>query len=69
MEELAAATGGVVVDEKSVGEVLDRIAAKALPVTWKRNIPLWDRWWLLLPILILVVLEWVVRRRREPVGV
>ncbi len=68
MQELADATQGQLINQENAAEVLGKIAARALPVTWKRNIPLWDRWWILLPLLALVIFEWLVRRRREPVG-
>jgi uncharacterized membrane protein len=66
--ELARETGGELVDEQNVKRILSELATKAVPVTWKRSIPVWDRWWILLPLLALVIFEWLLRRKLEPVG-
>ena len=66
METLAHETGGRVIDEASAGKILSEIAARSVPVVWKRAIPVWDRWWILVPLLVVIVAEWLLRRRREP---
>jgi len=67
MEELATETGGRMIDATNAGTLLASIAERSIPVTWKRAIPIWDRWWILVPILLLIAIEWILRRRREPV--
>lgn len=66
MEMLARETGGTVLNDGNVKEVLDGIGARSMPVTWKRAVPVWDRWWVLVPLLLVIVAEWLLRRRREP---
>ena len=68
MRELAAETGGELLDETNIAQVLERVGSKTISVLWKEDIPVWDRWWLLLLLLILVIFEWLLRRRREPVA-
>lgn len=62
METLATGTGGQLVDASQIGEVLERIHTRALPLTLREWIPLWDRWWLLLPLIGLLAIEWLLRR-------
>lgn len=66
MEDLARETGGTMLDRTNAAAVLKGIAARSVPVTVKRAIPVWDRWWILAPLLLAVVAEWLLRRRREP---
>jgi hypothetical protein len=35
---------------------------RALPLTLREWIPLWDRWWLLIPLIGLLAIEWLLRR-------
>jgi len=62
MRELAEATQGQLIDATNAASILNAIAARSIPVTWKRTVPIWDRWWILLPILLLITGEWLVRR-------
>lgn len=66
MRELAMETGGQLIDAANAETVLASIAERSVPVTWKRAVPVWDRWWILLPLLLLIVGEWILRRYREP---
>ncbi|BCU78683.1 glutamine amidotransferase [Luteolibacter sp. LG18] len=68
MAELAQETGGTVMDAANIDKVLGDLASRSVPVVWKRSLPVWDRWWVLLPLLLVVVAEWLVRRKLEPVG-
>ncbi len=68
MEELAAETQGEMLTATNIGAVLERLGSRSIPVLWKQNVPVWDRWWVLLPILAMIIAEWLLRRRREPVG-
>ena len=62
METLATGTGGQLVDASQIDEVLERIHARALALTVREWIPLWDHWWLLLPLIGLLAIEWLLRR-------
>ncbi|MCW1886323.1 glutamine amidotransferase [Luteolibacter flavescens] len=66
MADLARETGGRILDEKSAGQVLGELSSRSVDVTWKRAVPVWDRWWILLPLLLAITAEWLLRRRREP---
>ena len=66
MAELARETGGRLLDENSVAKVLGDLSSRSVDVTWKRAVPVWDRWWILVPLLLVIVAEWLLRRRREP---
>lgn len=68
MRELAEQTQGRLIDVANAAAILGSIAERSIPVTWKRTIPVWDRWWILLPILLLITAEWLVRRRWEPLS-
>lgn len=66
MAELARETGGRMLDETSVAKVLGDLSSRAVDVTWKRAVPVWDRWWILVPLLLVIMAEWLLRRRCEP---
>lgn len=62
MEALATGTGGETLDAARIGPVLGRIRARSLALTVRKWEPLWDRWWLLLPLIGLLAIEWLLRR-------
>lgn len=62
MRELAVETQGRLIDATNAASILGRIAGRSIPVTWKRTMPVWDRLWVLLPLLLLISAEWLVRR-------
>ncbi len=66
MEQAARETGGQMMDADNAADILNTIAARSVPVTWKRAIPVWDRWWFLIPLILLIASEWILRRYREP---
>ena len=63
LRELADATGG-----RYLGAV-DRLPdlplrdPRTVRVNWRRDIELWSRWWSLIACVLMLGLEWVVRRR------
>lgn len=61
MRGLAEATQGSLIDATNTADILGGIAERSIPVTWKRTIPAWTRWWILLPLLLLISAEWLVR--------
>jgi len=62
MRQLALDTGGQLMDHSNFAVLLAEISNRATPVTWKRTIPVWDRWWILLPLLLIITSEWLIRR-------
>jgi len=66
MEEIARESGGMVLTAGNVSKVLVDLSSHSVPVTWKRAMPLWDHWWVMVPLLFVVVAEWLLRRQREP---
>lgn len=62
MEELARETGGQLVTDENIKQILDTLAEQSSTVILNRVIPIWDKWWVMLPILLLSVLEWFLRR-------
>jgi len=67
MADLALETGGQVLDENRVAKMLGGLSSRSVEVTWKRAVSIWDRTWILLPLLLLIITEWLLRRRLEPV--
>jgi len=37
--------------------------ARVLRVNWSQDIELWNRWWSLALVVVLLALEWIARRR------
>lgn len=66
MEELAQETGGTVLNAQNFKDVLQQLGSNTTAVIWKRSLPVWDKWWLLLPLIAIVTLEWLLRRKRKP---
>ncbi|MEO5716077.1 MAG: glutamine amidotransferase, partial [Luteolibacter sp.] len=62
MEELARETGGSIVNQDNIRQTLEALASRSSAVVWKRALPIWDKWWVMLPILLLAVAEWCLRR-------
>lgn len=63
--QIARDTGGDLLTAANAASVLGKIARKSVSTTWKRRQPVWNSAWLLLPLLALVMAEWIIRRR-EP---
>jgi uncharacterized membrane protein len=68
MRELATETRGQIINATNAHAIFSDIAARSIPVTWKRTIPVWDRWWILLPLLFLITGEWLIRKQVFPVS-
>ncbi len=62
MQDLANGTVGQMIDASQIGEVLDRIHARSLPLAVREWRPLWNHWWILLPLIALISFEWLLRR-------
>jgi len=62
LSRIAALSGGKVLPEaESLAAVIKNLSSKAGPPVI-RKVPLWSRWWLLVPLLFLLTIEWVWRR-------
>jgi hypothetical protein len=63
MGELARISGGTTFDLSDKSPQLSRVVGAPLPVNVEyRHTPLWDKWWWLSAILVLLTIEWSVRR-------
>ncbi len=59
---IASSSGGEVLsDAQSLAAVIENLSSKAGPPVI-RKVPLWSQWWLLVPLLLLLTIEWVWRR-------
>ncbi|MDB6076457.1 MAG: hypothetical protein JWO82_204 [Akkermansiaceae bacterium] len=65
MAQVARITGGKVLTDDNAGDVLKEIAARSMPTVWKGSASVWDRWWILIPLLAITGAEWLLRRRRS----
>jgi len=63
--QIARDTGGELLTATNAATILGKIARKSVATTWKRRQPVWNSPWLLLPILALVMSEWLIRRRQS----
>jgi hypothetical protein len=64
LEQLAKASGGRMLDPSEIAGMVDNLlrdTGKQAPLT--RRVPLWDRIWVLLLLVLLLTLEWHNRRR------
>jgi|688.fasta_scaffold801217_1 hypothetical protein len=62
MQDLANGIVGQMIDASQIGEVLERIHARSMPLTVREWSPLWNRWWILLLLIALIAFEWLLRR-------
>lgn len=63
LRQLAQATSGRHLDNPSALPELPMNESKQLRVNWRRDIELWSNWWSLLVCVLLLGLEWLLRRR------
>jgi uncharacterized membrane protein len=61
--EIARDTGGQVLTADNTAKTFGDLSKKSVSTTWMRREPVWDSVWLLIPLLALVMAEWVIRRR------
>ncbi|MEX2216042.1 MAG: vWA domain-containing protein [Phycisphaeraceae bacterium] len=65
MDHIAKETGGVMLagsDARQIAQQFDQFLEKTRPAMLRRS-PAWDRWWVLVAILLLWTSAWAVRRR------
>lgn len=63
LEQLAAQTGGLVLEPTMLAELAQALPLEPRRVETRERTPLWDRWWCLWVILGCLSLEWIVRKQ------
>jgi hypothetical protein len=62
LSRIASLSGGqVLADAPSLAAAIKNLTGKTGPPVIS-SVPLWSRWWLLVPLLVLLTIEWVWRR-------
>ena len=62
LSRIAALSGGKVLpDAESLAALIEHLSSQAGPPV-VRQVPIWSQWWLLVPLLLLLTIEWVWRR-------
>jgi hypothetical protein len=65
LREAAAATGGKYYTIETAARLLDDLPpGRQVPIETLPSIPLWNRWPVLLLFILLIIAEWVMRKRR-----
>ncbi|HJZ56461.1 MAG TPA: hypothetical protein VKE74_15960, partial [Gemmataceae bacterium] len=62
MEKLALETGGRFYREEDLFEMPRTIKPQSSPLVIRTETVLWDRWWVLATLVVLLTAEWVVRK-------
>jgi hypothetical protein len=63
LKQIAAATGGRYLGPASRLPDLAFLDPRVLHVNWRKDVELWSRWWSFCACVLLLGLEWLVRRR------
>ena len=63
LKQIAAATGGRYLGPASRLPALAFLDPRVLHVNWRKDVELWSRWWSFCACVLLLGLEWLVRRR------
>ena len=61
---MAKITGGRFYDIQTMGQLIEDLPpGRPVPIEALPSVLLWNRWWMLLAFLTLLVIEWVLRKR------
>ncbi len=63
LQQISAITGGRYLGPARVLPELKLLPPRVVRVNWRRDVELWSRWWWLAGAVLLLALEWLVRRR------
>ncbi|MFM7056704.1 MAG: glutamine amidotransferase, partial [Planctomycetota bacterium] len=63
LEELATKTGGRVISLADVEELVRQLPTTAAPLQEVRSWPLWHSWWVFIAAVLLLSVDWTLRRR------
>ncbi|MFM8476904.1 MAG: hypothetical protein ACKOEO_14095, partial [Planctomycetaceae bacterium] len=64
LEELAQKTGGRVVALEEVEDLVLQLPTAAAPLQEVRSWPIWHSWWVFLAAVLLLSVDWTLRRRK-----
>jgi hypothetical protein len=62
MQEIAERSGGEMLPVERAGELIDKFKSRTAMREETTDKYLWQSWWLLIPLLVLITVEWVVRK-------
>ena len=62
MKEIAVRSGGESYSADQAGLIIEKLKNRSLSETHSVDAPLVQSWWTLIPVLILLTMEWVIRR-------
>jgi hypothetical protein len=63
MSEIAQKSGGEMLSADRAGELLDKFKTRIATREETTDKRLWQSWWVLIPLLMLLTVEWVIRKR------
>ena len=63
MERIATWSGGRVINLDDLSSLPDMLSKLVVPVTESRVEPLWQKWWWLAAVVVLLGIDWTLRRR------
>jgi hypothetical protein len=62
MREIATRTGGEVLSADQAGQIIEKLKSRSATKDEVTDKYLWQSWWLLIPLILLLTTEWVVRK-------
>jgi hypothetical protein len=62
MKEIAVRSGGEVYSADQAGQLLEKLKARVATRDEVTEKHLWQSWWLLIPLIVLLTAEWVIRK-------
>ncbi|MGV2334318.1 MAG UNVERIFIED_CONTAM: hypothetical protein LVR18_09455 [Planctomycetaceae bacterium] len=63
LQELAAKTGGRLISLDDVNDLVQQLPTAAAPLQEIRSWPIWHSWWVFLAAVLLLSIDWTLRRR------
>jgi len=63
LQELAAKTGGRLISLNDVNDLVKQLPTAAAPLQEIRSWPIWHSWWVFLAAVLLLSIDWTLRRR------
>jgi uncharacterized membrane protein len=64
LQDLAAKTGGRLISLDDVNDLVQQLPTAAAPLQEIRSWPIWHSWWVFLAAVLLLSIDWTLRRRR-----
>jgi hypothetical protein len=63
LQDLAAKTGGRLISLDDVNDLVQQLPTAAAPLQEIRSWPIWHSWWVFLAAVLLLSIDWTLRRR------